>query len=141
MSNLFQNSEEEEIKKQIDDHENLQRSSESLLSGQVKQRKTCWQKVFCCCSADLAFFTSMLIGQEWGDKSQFAAIALTAKYGLLGVIVGGCIAHILCIAIALVVAKCLHAMLSERWITLIGGILFVLFGFYELFFSIIYPSE
>lgn len=36
-------------------------------------------------------FLFLLMCEEWGDKSQFAAIALAANYGVIPIIIGGCL--------------------------------------------------
>jgi putative Ca2+/H+ antiporter (TMEM165/GDT1 family) len=40
-------------------------------------------------------FSFLLVCEEWGDKSQFTAIALAANYGLYPIMVGGCIVRII----------------------------------------------
>jgi len=79
--------------------------------------------------------------EEWGDKSQFAAIALAANYGVIPIIIGGCLAHSCCILIALLLGVIVEKNISEKWINLMGGILFVLFGLYELIFNLILYQE
>lgn len=54
------------------------------------------------------------------------------NYGILAVLVGGIIAHVLCIVIASLLGKVIEKCCSERVITFIGGVLFVLFGLLEL---------
>ena len=77
---------------------------------------------------------------EWGDRSQIAAIALAPNYGLESVVVGGCLAHIGCILSAMAVGKIIQKICSETLLGLIGGILFIIFGLYELFFKILYKD-
>ena len=38
---------------------------------------------------EYVLFLFFLMCEEWGDKSQIAAIALSANYGMLSVIIGG----------------------------------------------------
>ena len=80
----------------------------------------------------------LLMCQEWGDRSQVSAIALAANYGALGIIVGGGLAHCLCIMMALALGKMVEKALSESLLNLMGGLLFLTFGFYELFFNYLY---
>ena len=44
----------------------------------------------------------------------------------------------ICIAIALFIGMIVEKAISETWINLIGGILFVAFGIYELLFHVIF---
>ncbi|BAZ28422.1 hypothetical protein NIES4074_08550 [Cylindrospermum sp. NIES-4074] len=66
---------------------------------------------------------------EWGDRTQFATIALAAssKYPL-GVTVGAILGHAICAAIAVIGGRLIAGRISERQITFIGGCLFLLFG-------------
>ncbi|MFM7323869.1 MAG: TMEM165/GDT1 family protein, partial [Nodosilinea sp.] len=65
---------------------------------------------------------------EWGDRTQLATIALAAVHHPLGVILGGVVGHSLCAAIAVLSGKAVAGRISERWLTLSGGLLFILFG-------------
>lgn len=70
--------------------------------------------------------------QEWGDVSQIAAIGLAAKYGLLGVILGGALGHIGCILIALLLGAVVEKFCSEKWLSVFSGILFLTFAGMEV---------
>lgn len=65
---------------------------------------------------------------EWGDRTQFATIALTAANNPWGVMVGAILGHAICAAIAVMGGRLLAAHLSEKLITGLGGALFILFG-------------
>lgn len=65
---------------------------------------------------------------EWGDRTQFATIALAAANDPWGVTAGAILGHAICAAIAVVGGRLLAAHLSEKVITALGGLLFVLFG-------------
>jgi putative Ca2+/H+ antiporter (TMEM165/GDT1 family) len=65
---------------------------------------------------------------EWGDRTQLATIALAAVHHPLGVIVGAGLGHGLCAAIAVLSGKAVAGRISERWLTLSGGFLFIVFG-------------
>lgn len=90
--------------------------------------------------AEYLFFMSLILCQEWGDKSQLAAIALASRYEIWGIIIGGCIAHILCILLALILGKVLKELVPDRIITLAGGVLFILFGIYQLVIMLAYKE-
>lgn len=65
---------------------------------------------------------------EWGDRTQFATIALAAANNPAGVTIGAILGHTICAAIAVVAGKSIAGRISERLITIIGGGLFAIFG-------------
>jgi putative Ca2+/H+ antiporter (TMEM165/GDT1 family) len=65
---------------------------------------------------------------EWGDRTQFATIALAAANHPLGVVLGATLGHAICAAIAVACGKLIAGRISERWLTTVGGLLFILFG-------------
>jgi Ca2+/H+ antiporter, TMEM165/GDT1 family len=65
---------------------------------------------------------------EWGDRTQFATIALAAANDIWAVIAGGILGHMVCTAIAVLSGRFVAGWLSERILTAIGGALFILFG-------------
>lgn len=65
---------------------------------------------------------------EWGDRTQFATIALAAANNPYGVAVGAILGHAVCAMIAVVCGRMVCGQLSERKITAIGGGLFLLFA-------------
>ncbi len=65
---------------------------------------------------------------EWGDRSQIATVALAASKNILGVIIGGLIGHAFCTGLAVLGGKMLAASISERTVSIIGGVLFLVFA-------------
>ncbi|MBW4655398.1 MAG: TMEM165/GDT1 family protein [Kaiparowitsia implicata GSE-PSE-MK54-09C] len=65
---------------------------------------------------------------EWGDRTQFATIALAAANNPLGVVLGATLGHAICTAIAVVGGRMICQYLSERVLTLLGGGLFLVFA-------------
>ena len=65
---------------------------------------------------------------EWGDRTQFATITLAASHHPVGVALGATSGHAICAAIAVMCGKFFAGKLSERWLSAIGGGLFLLFG-------------
>ena len=65
---------------------------------------------------------------EWGDRTQFATIALAAANHPVGVVLGATLGHAICAAIAVVCGKLIAGRISERLLTLVGGLLFIVFG-------------
>ena len=72
---------------------------------------------------------------EWGDRSQIATIALSAAKNAYGVTLGGCIGHTLCTGLAVLGGRMLAARISEKTVSLGGGIIFCIFGLHSLFFE------
>lgn len=78
------------------------------------------------------FLIFTLMCQEWGDVSQVAAIGLAAKYGMLGVIIGGALAHITCILVALCLGFLVEKICTERMLSVFSGLLFLTFAIMEI---------
>ncbi|MDX2243028.1 MAG: TMEM165/GDT1 family protein [Leptolyngbyaceae cyanobacterium bins.302] len=65
---------------------------------------------------------------EWGDRTQFATIALAASNNPVGVTIGAILGHAICAAIAVVGGRLVAGRISERVVTALGGVLFIIFG-------------
>ncbi|XP_043700675.1 GDT1-like protein 5 [Telopea speciosissima] len=65
---------------------------------------------------------------EWGDKSQLATIGLAADENPIGVVLGGIIGQALCCMVAVIGGKSLASRISEKVVSLVSGILFLVFG-------------
>ncbi|CAD6188385.1 unnamed protein product [Caenorhabditis auriculariae] len=72
---------------------------------------------------------------EWGDRSQLTTIILGARENITGVIIGGVLGHALCTGIAVIGGKLVAQRISVRTVTLIGGVVFILFALSALFFN------
>jgi Ca2+/H+ antiporter, TMEM165/GDT1 family len=79
----------------------------------------------------LESFTLIFIA-EWGDRTQFATIALAAANDAFGITAGAILGHTICAAIAVVAGRSISGKISEKLITLIGGGLFAMFGIFAL---------
>lgn len=75
---------------------------------------------------------------EWGDRSQLTTIILAAREDVYGVILGGIIGHSICTGLAVIGGRMIAQKISVRTVTLIGGVVFLLFAVSALFFS---PEE
>lgn len=98
----------------------MNEAEEAIVAGERKfrQRNTAW-KIFVE-SCVLTFIA------EWGDRTQFATITLAASKDSIGVMLGSIVGHTICALIAVIGGKAIASHISERTITIIGGILFTL---------------
>ncbi|MEQ9373009.1 MAG: TMEM165/GDT1 family protein [Coleofasciculus chthonoplastes F3-SA18-01] len=65
---------------------------------------------------------------EWGDRTQISTIALAAAHEPVGVTVGAILGHGICTAIAVIGGRLIAGRISERLVTALGGVLFLIFG-------------
>ena len=65
---------------------------------------------------------------EWGDRTQISTIALAAAHNPIFVTIGAILGHGVCTAIAVVGGRLVAGRISERVITGVGGVLFLIFG-------------
>lgn len=70
---------------------------------------------------------------EWGDRSQIATIALAAAKNPWGIAFGGFLGHALCTGLAVLGGRLLASRISERTVTIVGGVLFLAFAVHGLF--------
>lgn len=75
----------------------------------------------------LKTFTMTFVA-EWGDRTQFATISLAAGYNPFGVTTGAILGHAICAAIAVLCGRMIAKRISERTITALGGLLFLIFA-------------
>ncbi|KAK9818180.1 hypothetical protein WJX72_008306 [[Myrmecia] bisecta] len=72
---------------------------------------------------------------EWGDRSQIATIGLAASIDPYGVTLGGILGHMICTGVAVVGGRQLATRISERTVSILGGLLFLAFGLHELWYG------
>ncbi|OLP19562.1 hypothetical protein BST81_04645 [Leptolyngbya sp. 'hensonii'] len=65
---------------------------------------------------------------EWGDRTQIATITLATAHNAIGVTLGAILGHAICTIIAVMCGCLIAGKVSERWITAIGGFLFLVFA-------------
>jgi putative Ca2+/H+ antiporter (TMEM165/GDT1 family) len=70
---------------------------------------------------------------EWGDRSQLTTIILGAREDVYGVIIGGILGHSICTGLAVLGGRMIAQRISVRTVTIIGGVVFLLFAFSALF--------
>jgi len=71
---------------------------------------------------------------EWGDRSQITTIALASQSSAAAVFFGASLGHALCTGLAVIGGKYLAKSISERWVNISGGVLFLLFGIHNVFY-------
>lgn len=71
---------------------------------------------------------------EWGDRSQITTIALASQSSAAPVFLGASLGHAMCTGLAVIGGKYLAKSISERWVNISGGILFLLFGIHNVFY-------
>lgn len=72
---------------------------------------------------------------EWGDRSQITTIILAARENVFGVTIGGTLGHALCTGLAVIGGRLIAQRISVRTVTLVGGVVFLLFALSALFFN------
>ncbi|XP_025194487.1 transmembrane protein 165 isoform X2 [Melanaphis sacchari] len=75
---------------------------------------------------------------EWGDRSQLATIILAAREDAYGVALGGVLGHSLCTGLAVIGGRFIAQKISVRTVTIVGGIVFLMFAVTALMFD---PNE
>jgi putative Ca2+/H+ antiporter (TMEM165/GDT1 family) len=71
---------------------------------------------------------SLIFLAEWGDRTQFATVALAAANNPIGITLGSIVGHAICAAIAVMCGRFVCGRISERTITTLGGSLFLVFA-------------
>ena len=70
---------------------------------------------------------------EWGDRSQLATIVLAARENVSAVVIAGILGHSLCTGLAVLGGRMIAQKISVRTVTLVGGVVFILFALTALF--------
>lgn len=70
---------------------------------------------------------------EWGDRSQLTTIILAAREDVYGVVLGGILGHSFCTGLAVLGGRIIAQRISVRTVTIIGGLVFLLFAVTALF--------
>lgn len=65
---------------------------------------------------------------EWGDRSQITTIILGAREDPYSVSLGAVCGHAICSLIAVVAGRFVAQMISARTVTIIGGVMFIMFA-------------
>jgi Ca2+/H+ antiporter, TMEM165/GDT1 family len=75
----------------------------------------------------LEAFTLTFIA-EWGDRTQITTMALGASSQAIGVTLGAILGHAICCAVAVFGGRLIASRISERTVTIVGGLLFFIFA-------------
>ncbi|XP_008209136.1 transmembrane protein 165 [Nasonia vitripennis] len=70
---------------------------------------------------------------EWGDRSQITTIILAAREDVYGVVIGGVLGHSFCTGLAVLGGRMIAQRISVRTVTIIGGVVFLIFALTALF--------
>lgn len=105
-------------------------------SGGATKKRTKWRanalKMFS--QVFVQAFTLTFLA-EWGDRSQLTTIILAAREDVVGVTIGGTLGHCLCTGLAVLGGRMIAQRISVRTVTIIGGVVFLIFAFSALFFD------
>ena len=97
-----------------------QEALEVVQKADLDRRSTVW-------SILIESFTLTFVA-EWGDRTQIATITLAAANHPVGVTLGAVLGHVICAAIAVFGGRFICGRISERTVTTLGGILFLIFA-------------
>lgn len=78
----------------------------------------------------LAFIETftMIFLAEWGDRSQISTLILAARENVIAVTIGALLGHFLCTGLAVLGGRFVAQIISVKTVTIIGGIVFLLFA-------------
>jgi putative Ca2+/H+ antiporter (TMEM165/GDT1 family) len=76
---------------------------------------------------------TMTFVAEWGDRSQLVTLALGAREDLSAVILAGLLGHVLCTGLAVLGGRMVAKKISVRTVTLVGGVVYLVFAISSLF--------
>jgi len=121
----------DDIKKREDELEKTLESEVMVTgdveSGQRRRRSTVGVVVRFVSKIFVEAFTLTFLA-EWGDRSQLTTIILAARENVAGVTLGGTLGHAICTGIAVLGGRIIAQRISVRTVTLIGGVVFLLFA-------------
>ena len=126
----------EEVSAELKTKEALQDTTASdLEKGQLIATPPLHRRYWCLMCLAPIFFQSFTLTflAEWGDRSQLATIILAAREDPLGVVLGGTFGHALCTAMAVLGGKIIAQRISVKTVTLIGGVVFLIFALSAFF--------
>ncbi|KFM57325.1 Transmembrane protein 165, partial [Stegodyphus mimosarum] len=124
----------EEVQKNLSKRENEYDWQVDVETGIVKvsRTKAIRRKLMIFVSRIFLEAFTMTFLAEWGDRSQLTTIILAAREDAVGVTLGAVIGHGICTTIAVVGGRIVAQRISVRSVTLIGGVVFLIFAVWAL---------
>lgn len=127
-----------DLKKREDDFEYRHKlvDAEAATISRSEQNSTLKRLFFCCVPLHIVIqaFTMTFVA-EWGDRSQLTTIILGARENVPGVIIGGILGHSLCTGLAVIGGRMIAQRISVKTVTIIGGVVFLIFALSALIFN------
>ncbi len=120
----------EEVQSDIRRRE-IELQSTTLPSQDAESVGTGRQSRFFIWKVILQAFTMTFLA-EWGDRSQITTIVLAAREDIYGIMVGGVLGHAICTGAAVIGGRLVAQKISVRHVTLIGGVVFIIFAVVSL---------
>ncbi|EDO28717.1 predicted protein, partial [Nematostella vectensis] len=117
-----------ELKKKEAELEKQEMATQDPETGVIRGGKKSLSFVHNICSTILLQSFTLTFLAEWGDRSQLATILLGARENVIGVILGGTLGHGLCTGLAVVGGRFIAQKISVRTVTILGGIVFLIFA-------------
>ncbi|KAJ2941308.1 hypothetical protein O0L34_g3507 [Tuta absoluta] len=117
--------------KRREDADEKEETLEMLEQGQAENRRRRRNAIL----KVLLQAASLTFLAEWGDRSQLATIVLATREDVFGVIIGGSLGHALCTGLAVIGGRMIAQRISVRTVTIIGGVVFLLFAVSALFIA------
>ncbi|KAH8548873.1 hypothetical protein BGW37DRAFT_430352 [Umbelopsis sp. PMI_123] len=103
-----------------------EKKTEKFMEGIVNLMQLVFSPVF------VQTFILTFLG-EWGDRSQISTIALAAANNVYWVTLGVVVGHSMCTFVAVMGGRYLATKISVQKVTVIGAVLFIIFGFVYLY--------
>jgi putative Ca2+/H+ antiporter (TMEM165/GDT1 family) len=119
---------QQELKQKDEERE---RSAGDVESGPVRAS----DKIRKCISPVFIQAFTMTFLAEWGDRSQLTTIILGARENALGVSLGGVLGHAFCTGLAVMGGRLIATKISVKTVTIIGGVVFLVFALSALFLN------
>ena len=121
------------LHKEYEEQKEEQEKNEQLIPNEEenknKKEKSMW--VLC-----LELF-GLLCVSELGDRSEISTVTIAAVYNLYAVLIGTMLAYFVCIIIATFLGLFIGKFLTEKMMTIIGGIVFICFAIQILIIKMI----
>eukprot|EP00736_Rhodelphis_marinus_P002402 Rmarinus@m.24778 len=108
-------------------------AEEGRMNRRQQEENLSQNPLACIMSPIFAQAFTMTFLAEWGDRSQITTVALAAAKDPYGVTVGGILGHSICTGMAVIGGKLLAERISEKAVTLCGGVLFLFFAVLSLY--------